>query len=275
MPDPAFKTRVVTGLVMGGVVIGLILGGMTTASLLVLIICVFSARELYTMLVSPTAGLPSWGFAIMIGLPVILNFFYPIAPGSFGGMGIFWDWIAVVSIPLILGLYLLFSITQSPVVFYKRLKCAAIGFVLITVPGLFAIQLIALTPLFLLGIFVLLWSSDVFAYLIGTRWGRNKLAPKLSPGKTWEGTIGAGIVTVLVGLALSQWIDVFGWRDWMINALLVVIFGTLGDLQQSAIKRVAKVKDSGTLLPGHGGFLDRFDSFLGCLPWIGVYNLMI
>lgn len=275
MPKPELHRRIVTSVVIGGVIIGLILGGVVTAHILILTICAMSARELYKMLVDKQDVLHSWLFAAMLSIPVVLHYFYPIAPGTYGGSGVLWDWITAVAVPAILALYLLTNIRTGPELFFGRLKAAAIGFLIVTVPCLFAVQLIDLTPLFLLGLFMLQWTSDTGAYAIGSRFGRHKLAPRLSPGKTWEGTIGALVLTLIVAFLLSQWIDYFGWRDWLVNAVLVSVFGTLGDLQISAIKRVTQVKDTGTLLPGHGGFLDRFDSFLGCLTWVGIYNLLI
>jgi phosphatidate cytidylyltransferase len=106
-----------------------------------------------------------------------------------------------------------------------------------------------------------LWAGDTAAYFVGKAIGRHKLAPRISPGKTWEGTIANFALCVAVAALLGQWLGIELWRYLAVGAVLGVL-GQVGDLFESALKRVAKVKDSGTLLPGHGGLLDRIDSLL-------------
>lgn len=116
------------------------------------------------------------------------------------------------------------------------------------------------------GFMFLLWTSDTGAYLVGRSIGRTKLMPSVSPGKTWEGLAGGVALTLLVGWLLSRyWLDLTV-RQWMAAAAVVAITATLGDLLESAFKRARGVKDSGTILPGHGGILDRFDGFLLAAP---------
>ncbi len=117
------------------------------------------------------------------------------------------------------------------------------------------------------GFFVLIWSSDIFAYVTGSLWGRHKLWPKVSPSKTWEGATGGFLFAMGFGylwkvLFLPQ-IHPLGW---LVFSVLTIVAGILGDLLESKIKRRAGVKDSGTFLPGHGGMLDRFDSVLLAAP---------
>jgi phosphatidate cytidylyltransferase len=114
----------------------------------------------------------------------------------------------------------------------------------------------------------LIWSSDSFAYLIGSRIGRNKLLERISPKKTWEGFIGGGLCTVAVAYLISRYHPEQVLMYWIGLAIVAWMIGTLGDLVESSIKRQADVKDSGRLLPGHGGILDRFDSFIYILPFI-------
>lgn len=125
-----------------------------------------------------------------------------------------------------------------------------------------------------LGFFILQWSSDTFAYLVGRKFGKTKLFERVSPKKTWEGGIGALILTIAVGYLLSIfWIDLSP-IDWMIIAAIIVIFGTLGDLTESLLKRNLNIKDSGNILPGHGGVLDRFDGFFISVPAVYFYLLI-
>lgn len=122
-------------------------------------------------------------------------------------------------------------------------------------------------PDLLTGFFVLIWLGDVFAYLVGSLLGKHKLYPSLSPSKTWEGAIGGFIFTILGGWLWWKFmlpdVDMF---HWLMVSVLVSIFGMLGDLFESKIKREAGVKDSGRILPGHGGILDRFDSAIMAAP---------
>lgn len=129
-----------------------------------------------------------------------------------------------------------------------------------------------------LAVFVFLWLNDTGAYCCGSLLGRHKLFPRISPGKTWEGSIGGGILVVavaaLVGhLAQRYGVDSLGLTlpQWCGMGLVVVVFGTWGDLVESLFKRTLGIKDSGNILPGHGGMLDRFDSSLMAIPAVVVY----
>ncbi|MCB9316986.1 MAG: phosphatidate cytidylyltransferase [Lewinellaceae bacterium] len=121
----------------------------------------------------------------------------------------------------------------------------------------------------------LIWTNDVFAYLVGSQFGKTKLFERISPKKTWEGTIGGGICTLAMAWGLSHWIDDYNQSQWLALGIIVALLATPGDLIESMLKRSAGVKDSGTLMPGHGGLLDRFDSFIFVLPfaWLAVILL--
>ena len=118
-----------------------------------------------------------------------------------------------------------------------------------------------------LSLFIFLWVNDTGAYCVGSLLGRHKLFPRVSPGKSWEGSIGAAIIGYLVGGKEGG----YSIPVWMGLGLTVVVFGTLGDLVESLFKRTLGVKDSGNILPGHGGMLDRFDSSLMAIPAAVIY----
>ncbi len=120
----------------------------------------------------------------------------------------------------------------------------------------------------ILGLMLLIWSADTGAYIAGKNFGKHKLLERVSPGKTWEGWVGGTLLTVLVGWALSLFFHDLELYQWIGTALIVSVFGVLGDLTESLLKRSLGVKDSGTLLPGHGGILDRFDSLIMVIPFI-------
>jgi phosphatidate cytidylyltransferase len=125
-----------------------------------------------------------------------------------------------------------------------------------------------------MGFFILLWTSDTGAYLAGKNFGRTKLFERISPKKTVEGSLGGLILSLGVAYGISFWFDDVTRIDWMVIALLIVVFGTFGDLFESLLKRNLMIKDSGTLLPGHGGVLDRFDGLFLAVPAVFFYLLL-
>ncbi|MFD2999734.1 phosphatidate cytidylyltransferase [Pontibacter toksunensis] len=120
----------------------------------------------------------------------------------------------------------------------------------------------------ILGLMLLIWASDTGAYIAGKNFGKHKLFERISPGKTWEGWIGGTLFSIGVGYVLSLFLLDLQVYQWVGVAIIVSVFGVLGDLSESMLKRSLGVKDSGTLLPGHGGLLDRFDSLLMAIPFI-------
>lgn len=125
------------------------------------------------------------------------------------------------------------------------------------------------------GLLLLTWVNDTAAYLVGSRIGKNKLFPRISPNKTWEGSIGGGVFTLILSGLLGYIFEEQSIIEWMILGGIVVIFGSVGDLIESMLKRSYDVKDSGNLLPGHGGLLDRFDAFIFLVPFATAYILWI
>ena len=124
-----------------------------------------------------------------------------------------------------------------------------------------------------LSVFVFLWVNDTGAYCVGSLIGRHKLFPRISPGKSWEGSIGGAVFVLAAAWAVSTYLDgsMLTMPQWLGLGLVVVVFGTWGDLVESLFKRTLGIKDSGNVLPGHGGMLDRFDSSLLAIPAAAVY----
>ena len=123
----------------------------------------------------------------------------------------------------------------------------------------------------LFGCWFILWSNDSGAYLAGSAFGRKKLFPRVSPGKSWEGCIGGGLIAYIITFIISGWYTSITRADWFVIASILIVIGTLGDLVESLFKRSLEVKDSGNLLPGHGGILDRFDSLFMAIPFVFSY----
>jgi len=139
-------------------------------------------------------------------------------------------------------------------IFYVAIPFALTNF-LVSWSGKFDFRL-------LLGVFVIIWAYDIFAFFIGSSIGKRKIFPTISPNKTLEGTAGGIIFSIIAGIVVYKVFCIFSLIDWIIIAGLVAFGALIGDLIESKLKRSAGVKDSGKLMPGHGGLLDRFDSFL-------------
>ena len=184
-------------------------------------------------------------------------------------------------------LYLLYVVCRSTFLPHQAmlpsLGNSLIGQIYIAVPLALAIRL-TLEPtssssmtqfngLLLLAIFIFIWVNDTGAYLVGSRWGKRRLAPNISPKKSVEGSIGGLLLVLLSAVVLRLLLfPELSWLRILLIAAVVSIFGTIGDLFESSLKRQAGVKDSGKLIPGHGGILDRIDSFLLAVP--AVYLLL-
>lgn len=170
----------------------------------------------------------------------------------------------------LLGISSLFWIMIAPVWLVTRKPCSntffmsILGLLLILATWVGLVGLHAINPLLLLGVMATVSIADSAAYFAGKKFGRHKLAPEISPGKTWEGVLGALLAVTVYGIALCYYQQ---FSLWLIVFLcLLVILSILGDLLESLLKRKADLKDSGQLLPGHGGILDRIDGFMPTLP---------
>jgi phosphatidate cytidylyltransferase len=130
-------------------------------------------------------------------------------------------------------------------------------------------------PWIVFGYFILMWANDVFAYLSGTTFGKHKLMPRVSPKKTWEGLIGGALASIGAAYLVSLFAVEINYFHWIIVSIIIVTFGSLGDLTESLLKRQVGVKDSGSLLPGHGGILDRFDGVLLSAPFVLFYLIIV
>jgi len=131
-------------------------------------------------------------------------------------------------------------------------------------------------PWVLIGIFLIIWMYDSMAYVFGSWLGKHKICARISPKKSWEGLIGGAVFAVIMGIVNSVLFQKLSMTNWIVIAVLIVAFGTSGDFFESKLKREAGVKDSGSILPGHGGMLDRFDTVLFAVPvifvWINLFG---
>ena len=123
----------------------------------------------------------------------------------------------------------------------------------------------------ILGSLLILWASDTGAYFAGTFFGKRKLFERISPKKSWEGFIGGAVLALIFAYGSSQFLHTLTISQWIIVGVIIIVGGTFGDLIESLLKRSIEIKDSGDSLPGHGGFLDRFDGLLISAPFIAAY----
>ena len=163
---------------------------------------------------------------------------------------------------------MLFSEEKEPI---KALSIQFMSWVYVVLPFLLMLQIYAMTSetgtwKYLIGLFVIVWSNDTFAYLTGRAFGRTKLFEKVSPKKTWEGTFGGIIMAVGAALVYAYFQDE-NFLFWGISGVIVAPAAVIGDLIESKIKRTVGVKDTGAIMPGHGGVLDRFDAVMFATPF--------
>ena len=130
-------------------------------------------------------------------------------------------------------------------------------------------------PSIIIGIFILIWTNDTFAYVVGKSIGKNKLFEKISPKKTIEGFIGGIIFAVIASVIIAKYYTQMPIYIWITTAIIIGIFGTIGDLVESKFKRIANLKDSGNIMPGHGGILDRLDSIIFVSPFLFLFYKII
>ena len=149
-------------------------------------------------------------------------------------------------------------------IFYVAVPISLLNLAVFSVDGLYHYEI-------LIGCLLILWASDSGAYFAGTRFGKTKLFERVSPKKSWEGFLGGAFSAIVGAFVLSQYFVVLEDWKWLVIAGIIIIAGTYGDLIESLFKRSIEIKDSGSVLPGHGGFMDRFDGLLLSAPFITAF----
>ncbi len=237
-----------------------------TFSLLFLLITVLGVWEFYT-LAEKGQNKPRKVWGTMLGaLLFITNAIVCLGYADYK--------LLLINIPLLFSVFIveLYTKATNP---FRNIAFTILGIVYVAIPFSLLNYLVTFTGEFnyqiLFGFFFILWSCDTGAYLAGSSFGKNKLFPRVSPGKSWEGTIGGAVASYGVAFIISGWYTSVSLMDWMVIASILIVIGTLGDLVESLFKRSKNVKDSGTLLPGHGGILDRFDSLIMAAPFVFTY----
>jgi phosphatidate cytidylyltransferase len=274
-----FQTRTITGLSLVIILLAALIFSGWVFAIIFLLITILGLSEFYT-LISTNGIKPQKWFGTAAGATIYLGHLLVIQfPGLLARH------MNSTTIPFVL--LLLFSALVFIIEIYRNQEYPLIN-IAFTLTGLlyvaipFTLLLVftgpeeikfAGLPVILVSYFCYTWIYDTVAYLFGKQFGKHKLFERISPKKTWEGTLGGAVVTIGFSIFLSSQINEMPWFDYVIPAFLVIIFGSLGDLTESMLKRSLRIKDSGTILPGHGGILDRFDTMLISVPFVFLYFL--
>lgn len=256
------KQRILTGIVFGIVVIGLLVFHDYGRLLLLLLIPLLAVLE-YVQITK-------------FKIQEILFLFLSIGIISYSCIVFDNQNMKLMLLPCIgVNIFLLWNLYTSPAFYqHKNLKWIFAA-VYIIAPFIVAVKIGVHSELkfLLVSILVLIWVADSCAYFVGSQIGKRKLFPSISPGKSWEGLFGGGMCTMIAAYILFSIYGIGSLHFWIGLALIVWVLGVYGDLIASHVKRLLGVKDSGTLLPGHGGFYDRFDAFIYVLPFVLFYYL--
>ena len=269
-----FIQRAITGVIFVGVLVGGILWGPISFSLLFALISALTIHEFGTIVSKQQDVEINKPICMLAGIFLFFGFAYlGVMPGQ-----------TEVLIPyLFLIIYLLVSELylkkKNPLNNWAYAMMSqiyiALSFAMLNVLAYHSTGTspynVQYNPILPLSIFIFTWINDTGAYCTGMLFGKHRLFERISPKKSWEGSIGGGIFSVIAAVVMAHFFPFMSLGIWIGLALTVVVFGTLGDLTESLLKRTLGIKDSGNILPGHGGMLDRFDSTLMAVPAAVVY----
>ena len=277
-----FIQRAITRIIFVGVLIGCILGGPISFTLLFALITALTIHEFGVIISKQPDVEINKPICMLAGVFLFFGFAYlGVMPGQ-----------TEILIPyLFLIIYLLVSELylkkKNPLNNWAYAMMSqiyiALSFAMLNVLAYHSIgnegelsnYQVQYNPILPLSIFIFTWINDTGAYCTGMLFGKHRLFERISPKKSWEGSIGGGVFSIIAAIVMAHYFPFMPISIWIGLALTVVIFGTLGDLTESLLKRTIGIKDSGNILPGHGGMLDRFDSTLMAVPAAVVYLYII
>lgn len=277
-----FIQRAITGIIFVGVLIGCILGGPISFTLLFALITALTIHEFGVIISKQPDVEINKPICMLAGVFLFFGFAYlGVMPGQ-----------TEILIPyLFLIIYLLVSELylkkKNPLNNWAYAMMSqiyiALSFAMLNVLAYHSIgnegelsnYQVQYNPILPLSIFIFTWINDTGAYCTGMLFGKHRLFERISPKKSWEGSIGGGVFSIIAAIVMAHYFPFMPISIWIGLALTVVIFGTLGDLTESLLKRTIGIKDSGNILPAHGGMLDRFDSTLMAVPAAVVYLYII
>lgn len=277
-----FIQRAITGIIFVGVLIGCILGGPISFSLLFALITALTIHEFGVIISKQPDVEINKPICMLAGVFLFFGFAYlGVMPGQ---TEILIPYLCLIIYLLVSELYLK---KKNPLNNWAYAMMSqiyiALSFAMLNVLAYHSIgnegelsnYQVQYNPILPLSIFIFTWINDTGAYCTGMLFGKHRLFERISPKKSWEGSIGGGVFSIIAAIVMAHYFPFMPISIWIGLALTVVIFGTLGDLTESLLKRTIGIKDSGNILPGHGGMLDRFDSTLMAVPAAVVYLYII
>lgn len=263
--------RSITGAIFAFVVLGSIIWDPYAQAIVFSVFMVLGLLEFYNLFSKHSFVQVSKEIGIFIGL-----FIFSLL------VGVSLEWLPQISILFIFPLFFTLILAEMwrkkehPLI---NISVLVFGIIYVVIPFFLTIDLNLRNTSFLpnvVGMYLLIWTNDTFAYLSGRLFGKTKLFERISPKKTWEGTVGGVIFTLVLGYIIGAYINEGDELFWIISALIIAPCAIFGDLLESLFKRSLDIKDSGKILPGHGGILDRFDAALFAIPffycWAMVYD---
>jgi phosphatidate cytidylyltransferase len=263
--------RAITGAIFATVVLGSVLWNPFAQMAVFSIFMVLGLVEFYALFKNHSVVKVSKEIGLFIGL-----FIFTLM------IGISLEWLPELSLVLVFPLFFTLILTElwtkkeHPLI---NISVLVFGIIYVVGPFYLTIDMNLRDDSYMpsvVAMFLLIWTNDTFAYLSGRLFGRTKLFERISPKKTWEGTIGGVVMTILLGFIIGTFINQGETMFWVISAIIIAPCSIFGDLLESLFKRSLGIKDSGTILPGHGGILDRFDAALFSIPffycWTMIYH---
>lgn len=259
-----FWQRTLTGILFIGTIIWSILEGPFLFELIFLPVSLLTLREFYAITTKADSIEPNRTLGILAGAVLYIS----ICAGASVASAAEWQ---VLIFPFV-GIIFFAELYRKKAQPFSNIAISITGVLYAVLPFALLIKIACFSGEYdagvLMGYFIIIWSSDTFAYLIGRKIGKRRLFERISPKKSWEGSIGGAIATIGVAYLISRWQVQLSLELWIAMALIIIVTGTLGDLTESLLKRSLGIKDSGNILPGHGGFLDRFDAVLLSAPFV-------
>jgi phosphatidate cytidylyltransferase len=264
------KTRIITAIIFGLIVALGTMYSPQSSAILYCIVGILLLWEFYGLVLSKDGTANNFRkiYAVFLSIvPSLVALYEYFSPYPLWN-AVVYQWLMIL--PLI---PFAFELAAGSNKAFENIGFVLVGFLYLGLPAylLTSMSLQDFTGRYIImAVMLLVWFNDVFAYFIGKFFGRNKIFPNISPNKTWEGTIGGFIFAVLWG-----WASYFCWPvikleliQWLVLGAICSVFGIMGDLVASKLKRSLQIKDTGNILPGHGGLIDRFDAFIFTIPFV-------
>ena len=254
--------RSIVGFIFAVAVMGCAFAGPLANGMLFLFFASVGLYEVYDLLKHQQSNAPRWFKGMAVGV-ILYMLVFLVQTQSIEPL---WFWI----LPLLIAIIFVAELIKLDHLTLSNLAITIFGWIYVVLP----LSLVNVLPTIqgiydpvpLIGFFLVLWANDTGAYFVGKYLGKRKLYPEVSPNKTWEGLAGGSVVAIASAVGLFKLTHTLYLQDWIVMAFCVVTFGNLGDLFESHLKRNFGVKDSGHIMPGHGGVMDRFDGLFLALP---------